>query len=229
MNAPFRFLRAVAAAAALLTAACSYHREELAEQAAAGNDAAQYELGRRLLTGQKGFAADHALALAWLKQAALQGNPRAMTATGLCYEHGLGTETSAREAERWYNKALDEGDMNACIPLIRLAVKRGDNDGVVHALTPPAERGAAAAQLVLSSFYLSQPSPEKQALGVRYLRFAAMQGNADACLRMGLCYAAGKGVPQNDLLARGWFENAGEAGRGRADEWLKAATDSKTD
>lgn len=223
MNAPCRLLRAAAAAAALLTAACSYHQEELAEQAAAGDAAAQYELGRRLLLGQKGFQVDHAMALAWLKQAALQGNPRAMTATGLCYERGLGTEVSAREAEHWFNKALDEGDMNACIPLIRMAVKRGDADGVAHALTPPAERGATAAQLMLSSFYLNDPSPEKQALGIRYLRFAAMQGNADACVRMGLCYAAGKGVPQNDLLARGWFENAKEAGSGRIAALIKAA------
>lgn len=219
--------RLLAVGLALLTAACSFHQEELMEQAAAGDAAAQYELGRRLLTGRRGFTADPALGFAWVKQAALQGDTNAMAAVGLCYERGLGTDASAAEAEQWYNKALDEGNMNACIPLMRMAVKKGDPDGMVHALVPPAERGAAAAQLMLSSLYLSDPSAEKQALGIRYLRFAAMQGNADACVRMGLCYAAGKGVPQNDLLARGWFENAVEAGDGRAAALLKAAAEEE--
>lgn len=215
--------RLLAAGLVLLTAACSYHQAELMEKAASGNAAAQYELGRRLLLGRQGFTADPALGFAWVKQAALQGDLNAMAVVGICYERGLGTALSFSEAEHWYNKALDEGNMNACIPLMRLAVKKGDPDGMEHALIPPAERGAAAAQLMLSTLYLNDPSAEKQALGIRYLRFAAMQGNADACVRMGLCYASGKGVPQNDVLARGWFENAAEASDGRAAAFLKAA------
>lgn len=221
MKPLFRLRCAVALLAAVCAASCSYHREELMEQAAGGDIAAQYELGRRLLTGQKGFNADPQLALAWLKQAALQGSPQAMAAAGLCYERGLGTEASDEEAERWYNRALEEGNLNACVPLMRLAAKRGDSAALAHVLTPLAERGAAPAQLLLSSLYLNDASPQKQELGIRYLRFAAMQGNAEACLRMGLCYAAGKGVPQNAALARGWFANAKNAGNGEATAFLK--------
>lgn len=219
--------RLLAVAFALFTAACAHHQEELMEQAAAGNDAAQYELGRRLLLGRKGFTADPALGFAWLKQAALQGNANAMAAMGICYEYGLGTTTSAEEAEEWYNKAVDAGNPNACIPLIRQEMKKGNPNCVAGALTPPAERGAAAAQLVLSSIYLNDASPKKQELGIRYLRFAAMQGSAEACVRMGLCYAVGKGVPQNDLLARGWFENAKEAGSGRTAALIRAAAEEE--
>lgn len=216
-----RFSRICLIAAALLAAACSHHNAELAELAAAGDDAAQYELGRRLLTGQKGMPTDHALAFAWLQQAALQGNPQAMATVGLCHERGLGTPVSEEQAALWYRKAVDEGYMTACAPLIKMAARRGDTEGLAAALTPPAERGAPAAQILLATLYLNSPDPRKQEEAVRYLRFAAMQGNARACLLMGLCYVDGRGVPMNLVLARGWFQNAKEAGHAEADDCLK--------
>jgi stage V sporulation protein D (sporulation-specific penicillin-binding protein) len=63
--------------------------------------------------------------------------------------------------------------------------------------------------------------------GIRYLRYAAMQGNAEACLMLSTCYATGKGVPKNDELMMGWLVNAAEAGNETAANLLRQAEEKK--
>lgn len=46
----------------------------------------------------------------------------------------------------------------------------------------------------------------------RYLRFAAMNGDAEACLLMGYCYAKGIGVPKNTTLMNSWLCLAAQQG-----------------
>jgi len=51
-------------------------------------------------------------------------------------------------------------------------------------------------------------------------RQLAEQGNADAQLRLGLMYANGKGVPENDAEAVKWYHKAAEQGNAIAQSRL---------
>ncbi len=206
---------------AALLPACRHNRE-LAARAAAGDAAAQYEYGRRLLTGQHGLSEDPEKAYAWLSAAAEQGNDRAEAMLGLCHERGLGVDADVEEARRWYMKSAEQGNANACRVLVQLAVQEGDIHEAGRWLTPLAERGSEAAQLLLGKLYLGGLLGERrEAQAVRYLRFAAMQGNGDACLLMGACYANGTGVPKDEALMLGWLNNAADCGNEQAAAMLE--------
>lgn len=209
---------------ALLLCTGCYNNGELATLAQSGHPGAQYEYGRRLLTGSKGLPKSPEVAVMWFAAAAEQGEHRAQAALGLCYERGVGVAMSAASAKRWYRQAALQGNSNACLAMVNMSVRRKDYEGAARWLRPLAERDVLPAQLLLGKMYLSGAagrSKERQA--VRYLRFAAMQGDPEACLLMSSCYAAGVGVPKDEQLMLGWLKNAAEAGSDRAQAMLQAA------
>lgn len=200
----------MAAALLLLLPAC-YHNAELAQRAAEGDPVAQYEYARRCLTGQKGVRQDAARAAECLRPAAEEGYAPAQALLALCYERGLGVQTSPAEARRLYTLAAEQGCVPACRALLAQDVKEGKMTDSMRWLRTMAEQGNPAAQLQLGKLCLGgMPEAGTSADGVRYLRFSAMQGEREACLLMAECYEQGRGVPQNALLARGWRENAEE-------------------
>ena len=100
----------------LLPACSSFDTAALASKAEAGDAAACYEYGHRMLTGRH-VKRDHKQALVWLEKAADKGNIRAAAALGACYAHGLGTAPDTRQARHWYGKAADAGHPNAELAL----------------------------------------------------------------------------------------------------------------
>lgn len=196
----------------------------LKELADAGHAAAQYELGRRILTGTKGMPEKPEAAVSWLKLSAKGGDNRAMAALGLCHERGLGVEASADAARDWYRRAAENGNPNACMALVQMETRAGNLTGAVRWLQPIAEGSSTEAQLLCAKLclkgYGGTNGPEK---AVRYLRFAAMGGNAEACLLMSSCYASGVGVPKNEALMLGWLANAALAGDEKAQQILESA------
>lgn len=196
---------------AALLSACSYHNAELAQRAAAGESAAQYEYGRRLLTGTRGCPEDPTMAAAWLNAAAAAKEPRALATLGLCYERGLGVPASTDEAYRCYEQAAEQGFRPACAELVRLSAERGKGREAAHWLRQLAEGNDVAPQLFYAKLCLSGMAGRgREREAVRYLRFAAVGGSAEACLLLSACYAEGRGVPKNAALAEGWFRNAQE-------------------
>lgn len=199
--------------ALLLAGCCSWRYEPLADRAAAGDADAQFEYGRSLLTGKFGLKSNPRQAALWLKAAALRGHVRAQSILGWCYEKGMGVEKSEREARDWYARAAGQGDYIACSYLAKMAVRNHDQEEAVHWIRPLAEAGFPGPQMVLGKMCLTGRSgsmPRTEA--PRYLRFAAMQGDAESCFLMALCYAEGVGVPRNALLMEGWVRQAAELG-----------------
>lgn len=200
-----------------------YHNARLAEMAAEGDADAQYEYGRRLLTGQKGMPESPDKAIPWLRKSAAQGDDSAMAALGLCYERGLGVDASYRAARRWYEKAITAGNEDACLALLQMEVRAGHTDQAVRWLRNRADSGGLPAQLILGKLYFNGRlreyiSPQDAA---RYIRYAAMQGSAEACFMLSACYADGVGVPKDDSLMLGWLINAAELGHEDAVELLE--------
>ncbi len=189
--------------------------------AVAGEPEAQYEYGRRLLTGQKGAIRSYKRAFRWFSKAAESREPRAMAAMGLCYERGIGVSRSLPKARRWYAAAVDAGNDDACHTLVQMESRSGNLPGALKWLERMADDDSVPAQLILARMHLNGTAKNASvAEGIRYLRYAAMQGDGEACLMLSTCYATGKGVPKNEELMMGWLMNAAEAGNQTAVELL---------
>lgn len=82
--------------------------EHLYERAKTGDAEAQYELGRRLDTGD-GVSMDPAQAVTWLREAALQQHTDAQFCLGLMYADGRGVDADLAIAANWFQEAALQG------------------------------------------------------------------------------------------------------------------------
>jgi len=81
-------------------------------QAAAGDPAAQYDLGERHHDGL-GVARDLAAAQTWFLRAAEQGHSKAQLAVGMMLFLGRGSAPNQAEAVKWLLLAADQGEVKA--------------------------------------------------------------------------------------------------------------------
>lgn len=204
--------RAAAILVALALAAC-HHNEQLADAAAEGNAAAQYEYGRRLLGGEKGLSANPHQAALWLTAASLRGHTKAQSLLGWCYAVGRGVEKSPAESRKWYEAAANQGSAVACLELAKAGLQEHREADAARWLRPLAEAGFDGPQNILGKLLLlNKGGAIPQSEAQRYLRFAAMNGDPEACLLMGYCYAKGIGVPKNTTLMNSWLRLATQQG-----------------
>ena len=111
--------------------------------------------------------------------AAENGNAAAMNELGHCYFKGIGTRKNPKEAVRWYLKADENGSADD-IALYNLAMCYNQWDGIEFDLK--------------QAFKLFFKSAEKS--------------NADAMLKLAICYDNGLGVDRDHKKAAQWFEKA---------------------
>ncbi len=207
-------LRPLGLAACMLLLACTENRE-LARRAHAGEAAAQFEYGRRLLTGQHRWTDSPQHAPGWFRLAAMQGYAPAQAALGACYEAGLGLARSDCDARYWYSLAAAQGHPMAAMHLAMADYREEKDPERARALLERiANAGYIPARLryaieLLKGGNASLPNTRK---AIDHLRIAAMDGSGEAAYLMGLFYASGKGVPKHSGIALGWFETAANAG-----------------
>ncbi len=215
-----------AAMACMLLPACSGNRE-LARRAHAGEPSAQFEYGRRLLTGQRFWLRSPEKAANWFRLSANQGYAPALAALGACYETGLGVTPDPAQARHWYQQAAAQGNAMAVLHLA-IADYREEKDPrkALALLERVANAGYIPARLHYALVLLQgghAPLADTRK-AIDQLRIAAMDGSGEAAYLMGLFYAAGKGVPQHNGIALGWFEHAAQAGYEPAQELLDDLT-----
>ena len=204
-------MRAAAMLCAVLLLVSCFHNERLADAAAEGNAAAQYEYGRRLLGGEKGLYANPHQAALWLTAASLRGHAKAQSLLGWCYAQGCGVEKSAAESRKWYEASARQGSAVACLELAKASLREHREPDAAHWLRPLAEAGFDGPQNILGKLLLlNKGGAIPQAEAQRYLRFAAMNGDAESCMLMAYCYAAGIGVPRNPVLVNSWLRMSAE-------------------
>lgn len=214
-------------AAALLLVACAVHRETsaLARQAAAGDAQAQYAYGVTLLVTEQGKLNRPRAAYPWLMKAAQQGLPNAQALVGLCLQRGWGVEPNEQQAVEWYKKAIHQGQSGAAMQLAELSASHAAPEAAGAWLEEALAKGPGTpeAHLMLATLYLRQGLPTK---AVRHLRYAALDGNAEAAYRMASCYEEGVGVPRDTRLMIGWLTNAADLGykpaKARLEELLRS-------
>ncbi len=172
----------------------------------------QVQWGRMNLLGQ-GVPVDAKKAVGWFVKAAKQDNIRAMALLATCYQQGNGTEKDISKAIGLYEKIADRKD-----------------DTILSVI----------AKAALAGIYFEDETAIDNALAVKWAFDALQDGGLEALARagekplvgtmeyiIGLSFYKGKGVNQNDKLAKHWLERAVVWGSARAKTALVEMAEEK--
>ncbi len=191
----------------------------LAKAADRGHPLAQFVLAEMYLKGE-GVKQDNTHAVALYKNAADQAFARAEIELGWLHGTGrAGLPVNAQEATRLYDLAAQHGDAAIKVEIAQRFLSANgvpfDKAKAVAILTPPAERGYAAAQNMLGVIYSSESlaEPKKDmAKAAQYYRAAAEQGDPAAQGNLAGLYYMGDGVKQDFAEAYLWAALAAKQG-----------------
>ena len=159
-------------------------------------DYARAEGGEELIKGKAAFEiGKYDEAAMDFSIAVQQGNAEAMYRLGKCFVDGTGVERDVKKA----------------VPLFRDAAKAGYRIDVQTSFE-------------VGQFLFSGNEVRKDELeAVKWYRYAADQGHADAQFELGKCYFHGIGVKQDYAEAAKWFQKADDRGHDEAGEFRQAA------
>jgi uncharacterized protein len=157
----------------------------LLRDAVAQNDAAaQAVLGTLYVTTSYKYGGSPAEAAALIRKSADQGNPRGRFAMATCYDTGTGVAVDEAQAQKWYLKAGE-----------------ADDPDILEALGHRFMAGTG-----------STPKDDKRAF--EYTQRAAKLGQQKAQARLGMMYASGLGVAEDQKQASYWMRKYAEQGDG---------------
>ena len=148
-----------------------------------------------------------------MQQMAEQGDAHAQTLIAISYAKGEGVPIDNQQASFWYQKASEQGYAPAQHNLgimLEFCISQ-DERQAMYWYQKAASQGYAPAQHSLGMIYeSSNPSDEIQA-AIWYQK-AAVQGYAPAQYFLSELYADGRGVQQNNVVAKEWADKAIEQG-----------------
>ena len=156
----------------------------LRDLADAGNPAAEYEVGLRLVDG-RGVTRDPKAAAGWFEKAARQGLAPAAYRLGSQFEKGIGVARDAAQSTDWYQRAADAGNIRA---MHNLAVMLAEGVGGKSDYTKAAQWFAKASQMGVRDSQFNLAILYARGLGIeqslsesyKWFAIAAAQGDADA-------------------------------------------------
>jgi localization factor PodJL len=151
---------------------------------AAGNPAAEYEIGVRFAEG-RGVPANTELAVQWLERAANQGLAPAQYRLGSLYEKGQGVKKDLEKARTLYLAAADKGNAKAVHNLAVLYAEgidgKPDYRTAAQWFRKAAERGVADSQYNLGILYARGIGVDQNlAESYKWFSLAAAQGDQDS-------------------------------------------------
>lgn len=193
--------------------------------AEAGDDLAQYVLGRMYSKGE-GADRNYAEGVKWYLKSAAKGNPEAECNVGYAYARGLGLEADDKKAVEWFMRSAKSGSP---VCQYNLGVRYEDGLGIPADMQEAfrfykmaAAQGENAAQYRLAQEYESRGSADDKAEAFRLYSASADSGYALAQYKAGLLWDAGDIVPRDPAKAIKWWCLA--ADRERSDEPAVAQT-----
>jgi TPR repeat protein len=209
---------------------------QLVQRAEGGDAEAQFELGRSCEDG-KGVEQDDIRAIEWFRKSADQGNPRAQNGLGVMYALGRGVQRDKEEAVRWYKKSakqgLAEGIYNVAISYyngegvdeniglaytwMMLAQRKGDTQAAeaMKRIGEQLNNHLDRSKFDLAGLYekgdeVPQDLPAAVGLYLEAANLDHRQSIFAGLAQYKLCqlYVAGRGVPQNYVLAKEWCKKS---------------------
>ncbi|HET9904938.1 MAG TPA: hypothetical protein VFQ27_14675 [Xanthobacteraceae bacterium] len=158
--------------------------ERLRAAAAAGDPAAEYEIGTRFAEG-RGLPQDLPEAARWFERAATRNFVPALFRLGSLYEKGEGVKKSLDQARRLYRAAADAGHGKATHNLAVLYAEglegKPDYGLAAHWFRKAAEQGVKDSQFNLAVLYARGLGVERNlAESYKWFALAAQQGDQEA-------------------------------------------------
>jgi len=152
--------------------------------AAAGNPAAEYEIGIRYSEG-RGVPANLEVAVQWFERAAGKGLAPAMYRLGSLYEKGLGVKKDLEKARQFYLAGADKGNAKAVHNLAVLYAEgidgKPDYRTASQWFRKAADKGVADSQYNLGILYARGIGVDQNlAESYKWFALAAQQGDQDA-------------------------------------------------
>src|SRR3954464_237089 len=162
-------------------------------------ESASYALADALMPYAK---RDYPRALALLAPLAEQGDAVAQLKLAIIFSRGKVGSPDHVAALGWFIKAAEQGQVEAQFELGRIyrdgLGTRADGDAAVYWLQRSAEKDTPHALNALGELYLGhQNVPQDFAV--------AREGNSAAMYNLGVLYALGQGVAQDEIEALKWF------------------------
>jgi len=195
----------------------------LLAQAEANDKVAMYKLSVVYYEGEL-VPKDLKKSVKWLRASADLFFAPAMDVLARCYIDGIGLPKDEKEGVKWYQKAADMGFDRSqhTLSLIYLGGDYGLKKDFHEAhkwASLAAEQGLPAAKCTLAIIYLAENSPLKNdALGEKWLKQAAFDGDKLAAWRMSLCYYQGLLFKKDEVESLAWVQVAA------AQKYAKATT-----
>lgn len=179
---------------------------------------AQYNLGRLLIEGLFGAPKDEKLAIDLLERAAQQGNLNAMENLGICAYEGKGMPVDMKRARMLFEKCAREGlpQSQYDFALMNLNGNGGQVNykAAEYWYTKVLDSGIDVlvrnAKWNLALMYSNNTKEYTKAFPLWTL--FAKEGNAEAQYNLGLFYAKGWAVPQDNNIAKYWIGEAAKQG-----------------
>lgn len=191
--------------------------DSLAAEAEGGDADSQFRYGLVLERGVGGAPVDYAAAAGWYRRAVEQEHVGAMLSLSTML---LGSEPAeaiglvVRAAELGSPDAQwRAGQVYAGRIFVPMSGIGQDRDTAIQWFTRAAEQGHHPSEEALADLQTESEDPSGYGPSVElYQRSAEGGGSAWAALRMGMMYATGEGVEENDAAAFEWFSLLGAGG-----------------
>jgi uncharacterized protein len=136
-------------------------------------------------------------------------DPLAMLMMGRIMQKGLGVDVDTKQAQYWFSKAADKGNVDAQLALALIFLEQQNLVEGVPQLEKAAQTGNVTAQYNLGLFYAGIYNNEPQwPQAAKWFQKAADQGMADAQYNLALLFVDGRGVERNSVQAASWFGKA---------------------
>lgn len=173
--------------------------------AEAGNANAMASLGCALQSGSP--VRDFERAIVWLKRAADLGDHKGMLWLGFTYRDGTGVPVDHPEAERWFFKAAEEGDVSAMALLAKLYfLEMAQPDKALLWYHRAAEAGRTDCHLYLAQLYDTEGTsfcnPSEAMKWYHLVAEGSSASKGRAMLALARHYLEGSGTPKDNEVAR---------------------------
>lgn len=187
---------------------------------------AEYNLGVLYLEGQT-TPVDYQKGMEWMTDAAFKGNPYAQYVLANMYEHGLNDpsgnvilQPDHQQAMAMYYLAssnnFGEAEYRLADYLVKekksglsVAAKQNRSKLVKRLYQGAVNQGIAEAVLPLAFYNAMDSDPVKQQQAFAVAKAEAQNGNTEAALLLGMMYERGISVPENQVDALYWYQQAG--------------------
>lgn len=156
-------------------------------------------------------------------------------------EYETGKHSSVVDAEKWYRKAAEHGNVEAMISLIHCnakeikqewyeeAAKSGDKRAQKYLKEynfnlreqEAIERNDAREQRKIGDYYYEKGTMSDFAKAVQWYQRAAEQGDIESQIKMGDCCFLGYGIKMDQEKGIEWYEKAANKGDARAQEKVR--------